>query len=200
MNVECRAKSDKKGIATIFLNDEPYMDIHLAIWGYRPAIPDRFSSETDLIAFFNEQEFIYSKRYTLKLLSAQSYHSHILKKKLSERLVTSQTITKVIEECRRLHFLNDEEWVRSFIRVQASRRVGPRNIWAKLRAKGIPIHEEDLEFQDEETQKMQIAQLLKTRFCKRDLSNPKERHKIIASLIRKGFDYELVKESITENS
>jgi regulatory protein len=94
-----------------------------------------------------------------------------------------------------LGFLNDDEWTASFVRGQSNRKVGPRAIAQKLASKGV--RGEKLEQALENSwnpseQKALITSLLKSRYAKKNLSDFKERQKVIASLMRKGFDFSAI--------
>lgn len=130
--------------------------------------------------------------YALKRLSVKSQPAIELRKKLKDRQVQDDIIDRIIEECQRLGYLNDEEWIQSFIRRQMARNLGPQAIEIKLRAKGI-CKEEYRNFlsalDNSELQEQRIHHLLETRYRSRDLTDIKSREKVIASLMRKGFSF-----------
>lgn len=124
-----------------------------------------------------------------------SLPSTVLLRALRDRLVSESISERVVEECLKLGYLNDEEWTKSFVRLQSARKLGPRAIAQKLAAKGISkvAAEEALKVSgSKEQQKAAIAKLLSTRYRKRDLSDYKEKRKVVASLIRRGFDPSLI--------
>lgn len=145
-------------------------------------------------------DYTIAKRYALKRLSSQSLHSAQLRKILHEKQVSDDIINQIIVEFQRLGFLNDPEWIQSYIRGH-SKRHGPRSILAKLRLKGIAreeVEETLHSMSDSDTQKESILNLLKTRYKSRDLSDYKEKQKVIASLMRKGFDFDAIQNAFLE--
>ena len=140
-------------------------------------------------------EYRMAKNYAIRRLSLQGMLSTALARLLKERLVSVQTVNKVLEDLSELGFVNDQEWVASFVRSQSGKKVGPRAIAQKLANKGI--RGEKLELALEKSwgaaeQTPLILQLLKSRYAKRNLSDFKERQKVVAALVRRGFDVTVI--------
>jgi regulatory protein len=136
-------------------------------------------------------EFEEAKRYAYKRLAMRSYHSIELRKVLTEKQFNKESIEQVISELTRLGYLNDKDWIEAYINSLITRNFGPRQIYLKLKAKGIPEDESESFLEKiacTNSQSAHIQTLLKTRYRHRDLSNFKERQKVIASLVRKGFE------------
>jgi regulatory protein len=144
-------------------------------------------------------EYQQAKKYALKRLSLQPMLSTTLSRSLKKRLVSEPVIQTIIQECRELGILNDEEWAASFVRGQTNRKTGPRAIAQKLASKGIRGEQLEKALEgawDGEKQKGCIESLLKSRYGKRNLADYKERQKVISSLVRKGFDLSIVLECL----
>jgi len=192
MKIEITPHDHLKGVLLLTVDEEFSKEIHTSIFGRRPKF--KFHSG-DVSEQFEQKEFERSQYFVLKRLTQRSYSSFELRAQLGERLVSSRNIERVIEECTRLGYLDDVAWLDSFIRSQKSKKLGPRMIEQKLYQKGVPksFYEPILEKgMTDEAQIEGIQKLLNTRFRSRDLSDLKVKKKVIASLIRKGFDYELV--------
>jgi regulatory protein len=138
-----------------------------------------------------------AKRLAYKKLAMRSYHSLELTELLIEKGASPLVIEAVICDLKRLGYLNDEAWVADKVRSLAARRYGPRAIAYKLAVKGIPEEEvhPHLEMLGD-SQLDQIKQMLASKYRNRDLTDYKERGKIIASLLRKGYDLAAVKEAL----
>ncbi len=199
MNIEIIPKQGQKEILSIQINGEVWKNIHTSIFGKKPCFPSP-SSELQWQQAFEKIEYERVKNYTLRRLSAQHYHSGQLIKLLKERLVTGSVIEKIISECRAKGYLNDRDWINSFIRSQR-KRFGLAAIWRKLQSKGVSreeIHLIQEEHASPEEELINIKHLLKTRYRSKNLNLLKDRQKIIASLMRKGFALELIIKSIEE--
>jgi regulatory protein len=167
-----------------------WRDIHQTIFGRNP-LPPKVSTLEEWGDAFNVWEYRSAKRYVIWRLSKQSYHSENLSKMLRERLVQGQTIKAIIDELISQGFIDDEAWVASFVRSQ-SKRCGLRVIQQKLRAKGISTDTSSFVDDSAAAENDAILHLLNTRYRKKDLSQPKEKQKVIASLMRKGFQYQQI--------
>lgn len=198
MKIEITPHEHRKGVLVLTVGEEFSKEIHTSIFGRKPKFS--FHSE-DVFMQFEQKEFERAQYFILRRLTQRSYSSFELRNQLSERLVSASTINKVMDECTRLGYLDDVAWLESFIRGQKAKKIGPKMIESKLYQKGVPksFYEPILEKGlTEEEQLEGIERLLKTRFRSRDLSDFKEKQKVTASLIRKGFDFELVSKIINK--
>ena len=182
MKVDYRPKY--RGVLSVYIEDDLCCDIHTSIFGKFPDLPSDCESREALLSHILAKEYPLAKSYTLKRLAAQSLHSSQLRKLLAEKRVSQASIDQILQDCR--YYLNDDEWVQSFIKTK-SKRYGPRYIIAQLRHKGIDIEESCFG-----VQKDQIEHLLKTRYKSRNLGDFKEKQRVIAALMRKGFDFEQI--------
>jgi len=191
----------RRSVLTVFCSGEPWREIHTSIFGFKPELPKNVPSQVEFEEIFNALEYRQVKAYALRRLSKQAMPSKMLTRALKERLVFEQTIAKIIEEFTELGFLNDKEWSSSFVRVQSSKKMGPRAIAQKLAAKGIKGEalEEALEGSWEpDHQKSLLLNLLNTRYANRNFSDFKEKNKVVAALMRKGFELPIILEVIEE--
>ena len=139
------------------------------------------------------------RRYALKLLNVRAYTAFNLKKKLLEKEYSRESAEKVILECVERGYLNDRLWAESFARVQRGRKYGQSIIAQKLKMKGIEdslISEVLEKYQDEAGDVENLKKLLQSRYRSRNLEEPREKQKVIASLLRRGFDYASILKSL----
>lgn len=134
-----------------------------------------------------------AKTYLYKRLSQKNYCSLEIKKKMRDQAFSIELVEELLLECERLGYINDKEWLASFIRGAKAKKQGPLLIIQKLLSKGFckETIKEALALEDsEEERKTRIMTLLLTRYKNLDLNDFKERQKVIGSLIRKGFSFE----------
>jgi regulatory protein len=169
--------------------------VHLSIFGKAPAFPEGTLAKIE--ERFTELELKGAKLFLLRRLALKSYHSSELHELLAERKVTTKTICQLIAEFTKQGYINDESWLCSTIRSLRQRRFGFKVIAFRLRSKGI--EDSDIEtaiqaYKDTEQStpddRTMIKHLLSTRYAKQQLSNRKERQKVIAALARKGFTFD----------
>lgn len=140
------------------------------------------------------------KAFVYKKLSQRGYSSHELKKLLLKQLVTEDLIDSVLLECENAGYINDESYLENFIRAGQLKKWGPEHIIQKLMLKGFDRETIRLKLHVHDSPNERIARiniLLKTRYKTRDFTVFKERQKVIASLIRKGFSFEDIQASLT---
>jgi len=135
-----------------------------------------------------------AKRLLLKKLGMKSYATLELKGWLKEKGVESAISEQLLEEFQQLGYLNDTAWLASFVRVQRARRYGSRTIALKLMQKGFSKEQiaAALASDDPADEGAAIQKLLESRYRSRDLKNPRERQKVVASLMRRGFSLDLI--------
>lgn len=199
MKITFEPTPGKKNTLTLLIDGEPLHQLHTTIFGKRPKPPKATSETWD--GAFALWELQRAKVYALGRLAKKNQPSVELSRALRERLISETTITKIIDECQRLGYINDADWIESFVRVQLSRKKGPDAILNKLRAKGIPLDaaKAALEaFSTPESLRENIQTLLSTKYRSRDLTDYKEKQKVIASLIRKGFAFDDILSSLSD--
>ena len=201
VNISTTPKEGPDGVFSIHINDDFWRDIHSSIFGRKPKLPSNCLSINEFEEQFHLLEYRLAKQYVLKRLSLKSYPSDELIQKLQDSLISDEVIAKIIQECQQLGYINDLEWIQSFIRQQISRHTGPKMIMIKLKKKGLSNEvlnqaKAIIDEMGDALQKEQISKLLKSKYSKRDLKDFKERQKVIGALFRKGFDVDIIKATI----
>jgi len=190
----------RRGEFSILLDEEPVGKIHGSIFGWRPSFPKMVATIEEWRTLFDEKEYRQAKNYTLRRLSKQSYYSGQLAKLLKEKFVQPKTIQRLVTEAQELGFLDDEAWLQMFIRSHL-RRYGKRAVYTKLLGKGVSREEAQRVIEKEcssEEEAESIQHLIRTRYRSRDFSDRKEKQKVIASLMRKGFSLDLICAALKE--
>ena len=120
-------------------------------------------------------DYAKARKRAFWLLSRWQYHSCVLREKLKQKGFSSESVEKVIDDCKRFGFLNDKEAILSQLR----RGFGPRYIQYKFQISSNEVR-------DVITRDLQKERILDMR--------PKlgEKEKAIRTLLRKGFDFDIV--------
>ena len=200
MDITFCLKEGNKEHWEIIVNGKVWREVHRTIFGKNPRFPssNEMQRGADLQSSFDAYEYSRAKGYILWRLSAQSYHSDQLVKSLKERLVQDHTIDRLMREFHDLGVFDDEAWLQNFLRSQL-KRCGKRAIIAKLYAKGISaenIRKLMVERNDPDEELCAIQHLLNTRYRNKDFRQVKERQKVFAALVRKGYAIEQVTRGI----
>lgn len=116
-----------------------------------------------------------ARRKALRLLSMRNYHSSVLASKLERKGCPKEICERVIEDCKKLGFLNDDDAILRELR----RGYGPRAIEFRLNLKRGEVRKAITR----EMQRERIREMV-----------PKlgPREKAIRTLQRRGFDFDLI--------
>lgn len=126
------------------------------------------------------------EKVVLRLLSLKSYSTYELRKKLIRRGFEPQEIEVVLEKFQKLGFLNDHDLADRRVEAYKRRGYGPHRIAGKFKQQGL----KPSSYPPEE-QKEIILRLLKSPIYLR-----KDRNKKIAALQRRGFDLEIIFDTV----
>lgn len=202
-NIFFRLKEGTQDRYEIIVEGDVWKEVHKTIFGKDPRFP-RIEDSDHLQVVFDELEMKRVKNYLQWRLSCQNYHSDQLRKMLSERLVQPKTIDKSIKQLVAMGLLDDRAWLETFVRLH-KKRMGIRLIVAKLKSKGIT--NESLRFlsyeKDEEEKAREIESIvnqLHGKFQRRDLTQEKERQKVFCFFLRKGYEYDQIKQAFSSIS
>lgn len=116
-----------------------------------------------------------ARKYALRLLSMKSYHTAVLKRKLERKGFSSESSERVIQDCKRMGLIQDDEAILREFR----RGYGPRYIEYKLQISSKEVREVITRAMQREKIKEMQKKLL-----------PKE--KAMRTLQRKGFDLDII--------
>lgn len=120
-------------------------------------------------------DYAKARKRAIWLLSRKNYHSKVLFRKLIDKGFSSGSVEKVIEDCKRMGFIKDEDAILSVLK----RGYGPRYIQFKLQLSNEEVR-------SVVTRKLQKEQIEKM------IPRLSEKEKAIRTLVRKGFDFEVV--------
>lgn len=190
---------EKRNGLAIYIDEELWRKGDAAILGKKPALPATCASMAELEALFTALEYQGAKRYAYKRLAMKSMPSFELNQLLTTKHVSEAVCCQIVDELKRQRYLNDDEWAEAYVKWQSQKKQGPKAILQKLHAKGYknagPLV---ATLSQPEHQKEAILKIITTRYRSRDLSDHYERSKVIAALMRKGFDLEQVLEAIKQ--
>jgi len=125
------------------------------------------------------------------LLAKKAYFTRQLTKKLKEKGYPDQEITTLIKELVERGWVNDAELGSRYIEQQKAKGYGARVIAFKLREKAGPL---DLPIEES----TDAAKALIERKYLKDL--PEKKDKVIRSLLRRGYPYDLIKRLLDDIS
>lgn len=137
-----------------------------------------------------------ARQLLIKKLGMKSYSTRDIRRWMKEKGVDSDIAERLIAEFQQGGYLDDAAYLQTFVRSQRARRYGPRAIALKLMQKGFSEKEIAQALDGEVDDSSAVRQLLDTRYRSRNLSDPRERQKVIASLMRRGFSLDVILNTI----
>ncbi len=129
-----------------------------------------------------------ARKAAFRLLSMRSYHSLKLRQKLEEKGFSKEVCDEVIEDCRRLGFLQDEAFLSALILREFRKGYGPRYIERKLRSQGLSADQ----IRDAITPSMQSKRIGELVAKLKLPAGRLGKQKAAQTLQRRGFDLDLI--------
>lgn len=193
--VECGKADQYKKTFPLLIDGAIWRTVHLSIFSQSCRFPN--DSMEELERHFQALELKGAKLFALRRLSLRNYHSSELSQALKKREVSPATIASLIGEFQKLGYIDDDLWLAAAIRALRAKKMGYKAIQWKLVQKGVPeeqiiqsIAQSKQAEGEEQNERLSIQNLLSTRYRNRQLQDRKERQKVIAALVRKGFELE----------
>ena len=127
-----------------------------------------------------------------------------VRRKLAGAGYPDAVVEDVVERLRRDRYLDDEAFAEAYVRARVRNRgYGPRRLRAELRRKGVPgpLVESVMETFEAETNTLAIARSQAERRWAQLAREPdprKRRKKLNDYLLRRGFDYDTVRQVVEE--
>lgn len=191
MKIECIAED--RGSISIVVDDEYWGKTHKKIIVSPQKALESCVSIQELDERFKELEYRGALQFAAKHISLRAMTSKELQMKMKEHHVSKNTMQRVIHEFTKQGYLNDNVCLEAFLSGQQRRRYGPNAIVRKLESKGLKANSATLQaIMNPEVQKTAIQALVSTRYKNRNLANRKEKDKVIASLLRRGFELDII--------
>lgn len=182
-----------KNILDLFVDDIYIGKLLKSFFVKYLSLPKNVNSIEEGRTWFYETERMRAKNYLLYLLSRYGYHSSQLRIKLKNKLISKIVTDDVLATVS--PYLDDDRWVELKIKRYFMKGYGAKVIQFKLQSLGVFVDLDMVQSQfTEENQKEKVLLLLEKRSCLSEGIFNKQ--KAIAFLMRRGFDYDLIKECI----
>lgn len=127
--------------------------------------------------------------FAIRSLSRRSQLADELKRKLHERGASQEVIEAIVRRLIEHGYLNDQDVVQERVKKEIRKGLAPRAIRQKLWNVPKEFVEEALASHAPSPQES-IRHLIETKYARLDLDDPKQKKRLIAALLRRGFRYE----------
>lgn len=154
----------------------------------------------EFLTLFRELEGKIARAEGVRLLSRRGYFGHELKQKLLFKGLSEGAAAEAVSYFEQKGYINDGSRAESLIRHELNKGHGPQHIYQVLKHKKIAAREIDQHralIENEEKRSLQAyLKKVSSRLKKKDF---KEKRKLIAQLLRRGYSYEAIRSCINEN-
>lgn len=176
------------GVYSFSVYDDTLLEFHIKK-GMSLSLPD-----IEEITLYDKKKIASSKAY--ELLSHRAFSKKGLIKRLMEKGIESDDAHVAAEELEKDGYIDDSEYSKEFAKYYCEvKGFGKRRIVSELILKGVDREaaEEAAEICSEYDN---IEKELKKMAKNKDLSDTKEKRKVTDRLIRKGYDYESIRDAL----
>ncbi len=203
MIIECLPHQTKRAVHIVNVDGNFWRNIHRSIFGKNPKLPKNCANLKELEIQFAELEYKKARHFTLILLGRGNIPSAQIRRKLQDRFISTEAIEKILEECQKNKYSDDNSWTEFFVKQAVKKNKGPQWIELKLRAKGIDstlIQNSLTKFCTPDSQKENLQTLIEKKAKSLDMKSLGAKRKLAASLIRQGYPIQDVISSLEEIS
>lgn len=132
------------------------------------------------------------KERVLFLLKDRDRTENEIRKKLREGFYPQEVIERIIDFLREYHFVDDLEYGRRYVQAYGTKR-SKKRLEFDLQQKGLTQEQISVLLEEEEVcEDSQIKAFLRKKGYIPGSTPPKERAKLTAALVRKGFSYDAI--------
>jgi regulatory protein len=188
---------------SIFIDDEYAFGVEADVLIHHNLASDKYLSDNEIDEILADDEQKRAKEQAFRYLSNRDHSEKELKQKLKRKGFSDQAIDKVIPDLKNLQFLNDKKFAELFARNRILQKpIGQRQLEFDLKQKGIQnsIIEETLVKIYSEFNEAELARRLAVKRIQqlRGKTPIQIKRKTADFLLRRGFEWEIVREIIEE--
>ena len=143
-------------------------------------------------AFLLERSYPFALDKAVSLLASRARTEQEIVSALRQNAYPEQTIARVMARLHEEGYIDDVAFAGQWVSARTAKGMGARRIRQELRLKGVSQHDID-EALDSVDAAVQAAEKASRG---RDLSDPADRQKIIAALVRRGYDFSTAKTAL----
>ena len=149
-------------------------------------------------AFLLERSYPFALDKAVSLLASRARTEQEIVSALRQNAYPEQTIARVMARLHEEGYIDDVAFAGQWVSARTAKGMGARRIRQELRLKGVSQHDIDeaLDSVDEEETLDAAVRAAEKASRGRDLSDPADRQKIIAALVRRGYDFSTAKTAL----
>ncbi|MCP5503686.1 MAG: RecX family transcriptional regulator [Chlamydiales bacterium] len=193
MNIEI---IDNKGFSELWVDGELWKEFHRRLYKNYLREILRCQSKKELRDLLLRVDVKIARGVVYKLLALKGYLKSELRAKLKRYKIAIEAIEKILDECEKLGYLDDQREGKLFIARQKRRGLGPQMIAYKLQQKAPELKEMVREKVTDEEQREIIKKWIEKKTKKDDVNDIKVKERLYRFLRGKGFDDHLIRQEL----
>lgn len=193
MNIEI---IDNKGFSELWVDGELWKEFHRRLYKNYLREILRCQSKKELRDLLLRVDVKIARGVVYKLLALKGYLKSELRAKLKRYKIAIEAIEKILDECEKLGYLDDQREGKLFIARQKRRGLGPQMIAYKLQQKAPELKEMVREKVTDEEQRETIKKWIEKKTKKDDVNDIKVKERLYRFLRGKGFDDHLIRQEL----
>ena len=149
-------------------------------------------------AFIDERSYSFAMEKAVALLAMRPRTQQEIVKALSSNAYPKKAIARVMARLDEAGYINDTDFAEQWAASRSAKSMGTRRIQMELRQKGVDsdIISHTLSALDSDDVFAGALKAARKSAAGKDLSNIKDRQKIMAALARRGYDYATAKQAV----
>ena len=186
------------GRASLILSSGETLPMPRAMLKERPYRGGMPFDRAQFHAFLLERSYPFALDKAVSLLASRARTEKEIVSALRQNAYPEQTIARVMARLHDEGYINDAAFAGQWVSARTAKGMGARRIRQELRLKGVSQSDIDeaLNSVDEEETMDAAVQAAEKASRGRDPSDPADRQKIIAALVRRGYDFSTAKTAL----
>lgn len=186
------------GRASLILSSGETLPMPRAMLKERPYRGGMPFDRAQFHAFLLERSYPFALDKAVSLLASRARTEKEIVSALRQNAYPEQTIARVMARLHDEGYINDAAFAGQWVSARTAKGMGARRIRQELRLKGVSQSDIDeaLNSVDEEETMDSAVQAAEKASRGRNPSDPADRQKIIAALVRRGYDFSTAKTAL----
>lgn len=186
------------GRASLILSSGETLPMPRAMLKERPYRGGMPFDRAQFHAFLLERSYPFALDKAVSLLASRARTEKEIVSALRQNAYPEQTIARVMARLHDEGYINDAAFAGQWVSARTAKGMGARRIRQELRLKGVSQSDIDeaLNSVDEEETMDAAVQAAEKASRGRNPSDPADRQKIIAALVRRGYDFSTAKTAL----
>ncbi len=164
---------------------------------YRSGMPfDREQHDTLL----REHSYPFALDKAISLLASRARTEKEIVDSLRRNAYPENTVARVMAKLHEAGYINDGEFAEHWATARTAKGMGSRRIRMELRYKGVSQEaiDEAISSVDEDEMRASAVKAAEKAVRGKDLSDPSDRQKALAALVRRGYDFSAARQALEQ--